>query len=255
MAINNIGNFTGNYNTNIDYSLLFGTSSGNEVTSGINLTDYASIKNGSYGKLLKSYYAKRDAERSAGTGDSTQRLTIMRSNSDALKKSADALNNDSLWEKKKITKKDEATGAETVSEDYDWEAITKAVKSFVDDYNGVVEEAGKSNTDNVLRNAVRMTNMTSKNENLLSKAGITIGKGNKLELDEDALKKTDISILKTLFSGYNSFASKISQKADSIGSAASRANAASRVKATYTSSGMLAKALESMTESKVDKKV
>ncbi|MDD3417776.1 MAG: hypothetical protein PHY47_27940, partial [Lachnospiraceae bacterium] len=149
-GINHINNSIGNYNTSLDYSALLGTSSGNEVTGGISLSDYASIKNGSYGKLLKAYYAKQDAEKGSGTGDTKQRLTVMKSNADALKKSAEALNSDDLWEKKKITKKDETTGVETESEDYDWDAITKAVKSFVDDYNSVVEEAGKSNTKNVL---------------------------------------------------------------------------------------------------------
>ncbi len=37
--------------------------------------------------------------------------------------------------------------------------------------------------------------------NLLLKVGITIGKGNKLELDEDALKKANISTLKSLLMG------------------------------------------------------
>ena len=41
--------------------------------------------------------------------------------------------------------------------------------------------------------------MTDKNSNMLAKIGITIGKGNKLELDEDALKQADISSLKTVF--------------------------------------------------------
>ena len=30
------------------------------------------------------------------------------------------------------------TGEETEVEDYDWDAITKKVKSFIDDYNDVV---------------------------------------------------------------------------------------------------------------------
>ena len=46
-------------------------------------------------------------------------------------------------------------------EDYDWKAITKAVKSFVDDYNSTVEKAGESDTKNVLRNAAWMTKTTS----------------------------------------------------------------------------------------------
>ena len=70
--------------------------------------------------------------------------------------------------------------------------------------------------------------MTDKSSNMLAKIGITIGKGNKLELDEDALKKSDISSLKSVFTGHNSSASKISQKATSI------ENAANRATATYT---------------------
>ena len=131
---------------------------------------------------------------------------------DSLKKSADALNDASLWEKKKIKKKDVKTGEETEVEDYDWDAITKKVKSFIDDYNDVVKEAGESNTKDVLRNASWMTGMTDKTSHLLSKIGITIGKGNKLELDEDELKKADISSLKTVFTGYNSFAGKTARK-------------------------------------------
>lgn len=100
--------------------------------------------------------------------------------------------------KKENKKKDEKTGEETEVEDYDWDAITKKVKSFIDDYNDVVKEAGESNTKDVLRNASWMTGMTDKTSHLLSKIGITIGKGNKLELDEDELKKADISSLKTV---------------------------------------------------------
>ena len=112
-----------------------------------------------------------------------------------------------------MKKKDEKTGEETEVEDYDWDAITKKVKSFIDDYNDVVKEAGESNTKDVLRNASWMTGMTDKTSHLLSKIGITIGKGNKLELDEDELKKADISSLKTVFTGYNSFAGKTAQNA------------------------------------------
>ena len=74
-----------------------------------------------------------------------QKLTLMKTSADSLKKSADALNDSSLCGKK-IKKKDEKTGEEIGVEDYDWDKITKAVKSFVEDYNDVVKEAGESNT-------------------------------------------------------------------------------------------------------------
>ena len=122
----------------------------------------------SHGKLMKAYYAKQDAEKLSGKGDTSQKLTLMKTSADSLKKSADALNDSSLWEKKKIKKKDEKTGEEIEVEDYDWDAITKKVKSFIDDYNDVVKEAGESNTKDVLRNASWMTGMTDKTSYLLS---------------------------------------------------------------------------------------
>ena len=128
--INNFSDYASKYNTNVDYSYLFGGTQTSSAGGAINLADYAAIKNGSYGKLLKAYYAKQDAEQAATSGDSVQKSTLMKTGADALKKSADALNNDELWEKKKIKKKDETTGEEIEVEDYDWDSITKAVKSF-----------------------------------------------------------------------------------------------------------------------------
>lgn len=172
----------------------------------------------------------------------------MKSGAESLKKSSEALNSASLWEKKKLKKKDETTGEEKEVEDYDWNAITKAVRSFINDYNYVVEEAGESNTKSVLRNAVWMTEMTDKYSTLLAKIGITVGRGNKLELNEDSLKEAKISTLKTVFTGYNSFAEKISQKAAGIFSAANRATS------TYTNTGKYADMLSSMVSGRIDEK-
>lgn len=237
----------GNYETQYDFSSLLGS---NTQTSGNVLSDYASIKNGSYGKLLKSYYAKMDADGASSSKDTTQKLTLMRSSADSLKKSADALKDASLWEKKKITKTDEKNGEKTQEEDYDWDAITKAVKSFINDYNSVVEEAGNSETKDVLRNASWMTNITSNTQNLLSKVGITIGKGNKLELDEEALKNARMTDLKTLFTGSGSFADKISQKAAGISSAAARTKGAA-----YVKNGAYSDGISKLFSSTIDEKI
>ena len=145
--IKSFSDYTSKYNSNVDFSALFsGTSDSSSVGNTNMLSDYAAIKNGSYGKLMKAYYAKQDAEKLSGKGDTSQKLTLMKTSADSLKKSADALNDSSLWEKKKIKKKDEKTGEEIEVEDYDWDKITKAVKSFVEDYNDVVKEAVESNT-------------------------------------------------------------------------------------------------------------
>ena len=63
------------------------------------------------------------------------------------------------------------------------------------------------------------------------------------------LKQADISSLKTVFTGYNSFVSKISQKATGI------SNAANRASATYTNNGTYSKTDSSLTSSKIDKEV
>ena len=139
----------------------------------------------------------------------------------------------------------------------------KAVKTIVDDYNSVVEQAGNSETKNVLRNAAWMTGITEKAGNLLSKVGITIGKGNKLEFDEEGLKKKttlgesgiefdNISTLKSLFTGYGSFASQIEQKASAISSAAARTKG---VDQTYNKSGAYSDTLSKLFGSTVDEKV
>ena len=247
--INNFSDYASKYNTNQDYSFLFGATQPVSTSGTFSLSDYASIKNGSYGKLLKAYYANQDAEKISSSKDSVQKSTLMRTGAEALKKSADALNNDELWEKKKIKKKDEKTGEETEVVDYDWEAITKAVKSFVEDYNDVIEQAGESNSKEVLRNAVWMTGITESSENVLSKIGIKVGKGNKMELDEDALKKASIGTLKIIFTGHNSFANKVSMKANSI------SNAAAWSSGTYKSNGKYNNALSELASGKVDKEV
>ncbi len=241
-----------NSNSGYDMTALLG---GAVNGSGSLFSDYASIKNGSYRKLMKAYCAKQEAEKASVSGDTAQKLTMMTSSADALKKSAEALSDPSLWQKKKIRKKDEETGEETEIEDYDREAIAKAVKSFVDDYNTVVEQTGTSDTESVLRQAVWMTDTTEKTQKLLSKIGLNIGKGNKLELDEDALKKANINTLKSMFSGHGSFADKVSGKAGSISRAAASAAAAAKARATYTRNGKYSNTMENWLSGTVDKKV
>ncbi len=263
--INSFNDYASRYNTNMDYSTLFsgGAPYIDSGMGGVNVSDYAMIKNGSYGKLMKAYYAKQDADKLSQAGDSSKMLTLMRSSADSLKKSAEALGNASLYEKKKFKKKDEETGEETEVEDYDWDAITKAVKSFVDNYNAVVEQAGNSETKNVLRHAAWMTSITEKAGNLLSKVGITVGKGNKLEFDEYVLKEKtalgksgikfdNISTLKSLFTGYGSFGSQISQKASAISSAAARTKGVDK---TYNKNGAYSDTISKLFQSTIDERV
>lgn len=203
--------------TDIFTSMGIGTS-GSE--SAFSLTDYMSIKNGSYGKLLKAYYKKQDAEETAAAESEKKQLSLLKNSADELKNSVLDLMDEDLFEKKTIETKDEKTGEVTKKEDYDWDAIVKAVKAFVEDYNTVIGSAGESDDKGVLRNASWLTQTTEANEKLLESVGITIDSGNKLKLDEDALKQANISTLKLIFQGVNSYADKVVRKAAQIGTAA-----------------------------------
>lgn len=58
--IKSFSDYTSKYNSNVDFSALFsGTSDSSSVGNTNMLSDYAAIKNGSYGKLMKAYYANR----------------------------------------------------------------------------------------------------------------------------------------------------------------------------------------------------
>ena len=48
--INSFSDYASKYNTNTDYSYLFGGTQAPATSGGFNLSDYAAIKNGSYGK-------------------------------------------------------------------------------------------------------------------------------------------------------------------------------------------------------------
>lgn len=209
-------------NVNTNYTDIFASmgigTSGSE--SAFSLTDYMSIKNGSYGKLLKAYYKKQDAEETAAAESEKKQLSLLKNSADELKNSVLDLMDEDLFEKKTIETKDEKTGEVTKKEDYDWDAIVKAVKAFVEDYNTVIGSAGESDDKGVLRNASWLTQTTEANEKLLESVGITIDSGNKLKLDEDALKQANISTLKLIFQGVNSYADKVVRKAAQIGTAA-----------------------------------
>lgn len=231
-----------------DISSMFGGIS-NAGNSSYTLSDYASIKNGSYKKLMKAYYAQEKEESEAAGGDSHAKLLSVKSTADSLKEAADALQSNKLWQKKEIVNKDEETGEESKTFDYDWDAITKAVKSFVDAYNNTLERAGSSDTKDVLMVGSWMAKMTSKNANVLARAGIEIGNDNKITLNEEKLKN-NAGTAQFIFKGYNSFADKISYKASQMSQGAARS--AEKMGAAYNKKGEYTGGISSSIKDKVD---
>ena len=94
------------FNFNIS-SLFSNLGSGNAFGS-FNFSDYASIKNGSYGKLVKSYYAEQkktpESDKATTTKPTKKEETVdktglsqMKKEADGLKSAAEALNKEEVF--------------------------------------------------------------------------------------------------------------------------------------------------------------
>ncbi len=214
-------------NSGMDYSVFFGGSS-TATSDGVDLTSYMSIKNGSYRKLLKNYYSSQKQEAKSSDGDSGSKLTKIRSSADTLQNKADALSKGNLWETENTVDETSGKAKETLR---DPDKLVSAVKDFADAYNAAIDAASSSETKAVLRSGGWMDTMTRKNGRLLNEVGITIGSDGKLSVNEDELKNANVTTLKSLFKGVDSYASKVSAKAAGISAAVAGKEG------TYNSSG------------------
>ena len=221
------------------------SSSGTSLSYGIDFTTYNSIKNGSYSKLMRKYYSNQASESTNGatanknTGKvhsidiQKNNATVNRDNAASLVDSASELKKYSLWSKVDRTDKDGNTAKE-----YDTHKIAKAVSSFVKDYNSLVSSTADSSSRYVLNSASNMVNYTRANADLLKKIGISVGSDNKLTVDEDKLKASDMAVVKSVFKDSGSFGQTISAKASTIyGNAVSQLSELS-TKNSYTSNGL-----------------
>lgn len=233
------------------YSTLLSGMSGGDDAGGVSslLGDYAAIKNGSYGKMMKSYYAKLEKQNAEESGE-TDRKTAGK-----IKDSASASAAASLY------KSASALG----SLDYDDRSeeninkITDSVSAFVKDYNSLMKSAAKSENTTVQKQAESLYNSYYTNYKLFAKVGITMNSDKTLSIDEDSMKKAladtehgNGATVKTLFGGIGSFADKAVNKASQIYRAAGDGEAVTSSKAKYAGVGR-SSASTSSTSSTKDK--
>lgn len=250
-----------NINAKTDYSFLFSslnTSSGIGGSSTMSsfLSDYASIKNGSYGKLMKAYFSQNSSSevkslagnsltaKNAVTSEDARKLNKVQTTTDDLKEAADALlktGSKSVFAQKDVTTTDE-NGLETTGRSYDVDAIYGAVSDFVTKYNAVISAVDDADVDTVTSRAQNMVNQTSYNETALNKIGITMKDDGTLSLDKETFVKADMSSVKSLFNGTGSYGYQVSAQASMTNYAADRA--ASKA-ATYTGTGNYSTVLSS----------
>jgi len=236
------------YNTRGDYSMLLNSLPTRSGVAGgaanLNfLSDHASIRNGSYRKLMNAYYGP-DRDRVNGmvnsslstSRDSSKQLRDVQNNADTLKKSADALlatGSRSVFSETNITTTDDK-GVKTTTRGLDTDAIFKAVSTFVNDFNNLIEKGRESNTSSITSRINSLTNMANANKNLLGQAGITVNAEGRMSIDENAFKKANMSTVQSLFHGTGSFAFQVSAQSSLIDFTA--ANEATRSN-TYNASG------------------
>lgn len=209
-----------------DYSYLFSgfqNSNNNNLFYGINLADYASIKNGSYGKLMKSYYKEMNSDKTSSgnknevnNNNSTNKTetsvdSVKKQELVDLQKATNELKNSS----DKLLKKGSASLFKSEYKESDKEALYKAVSDFVGDYNNVLEKGSASANGSIARMSGRLQDTAKDNKQALESIGITIDKG-KLTINKDNFMKADMNQVKALFNGDNSFGEFVSDRAKNI---------------------------------------
>lgn len=210
---------------------------------GINLSEYASIRSGSYGKLMRSYFSMDSTKGTSKSDDSTKNtiedLATTTSTSKDSTKTLAAIESDAkeLTDSAKAlyTRSNNKVFTKDSGGSYDTDKIYKAVKRFADDYNSLMDTAGKSSTNRIFRSAGSIKNETSYNEKALKEIGITVDeKTGKLSVDETTFKSADTEKIKNLFNGTGSYAYSVATKAAMTESYAKSEAAKSN---TYTKNG------------------
>lgn len=210
---------------------------------GINLSEYASIRSGSYGKLMRSYFSMDSTKGTSKSDDSTKNtiedLATTTSTSKDSTKTLAAIESDAkeLTDSAKAlyTRSNNKVFTKDSGGSYDTDNIYKAVKRFADDYNSMLDTAGKSSTNRISRSVSSMKNETSYNEKPLKEIGITVDeKTGRLSVDETTFKSADTEKIKNLFNGTGSYAYSVATKAAMTESYAKSEAAKSN---TYTKNG------------------
>lgn len=221
--------------TKQDNSYLFQSlSSSNGGTANLNfLSDYASLKNGSYAKLMKAYY---------GTGqDSGTTVSSTKSSSkNILKKLEEEKKNPKVSKDVQTansnltsglssmkgslsTLQSSSTYTDTENGKSASDKVTSAVKAFVSDYNNVVSAAKGSTLTNKTAYVANMMSSTAANSGKLAEIGVRVNTNGTLEIDEAKLKAADLSKVQELFSSEDimSYGSRLASRVQFAGGAAS----------------------------------
>ena len=173
-----------NVGNNQDYSYLFQSLSSSSGGMGnLNfLSDYASIKNGSYGKLLKTYYGARqdsstaEVSKKSSSGNVLERILEEKKNpkvsKDVQKANASLTTGLSSLKSSVSALQSDKTYTDTENGQSAADKVVSAMKTFVTDYNNVVNAAKGSTLANKTAYVANMMSSSAANADKLSEIGV-----------------------------------------------------------------------------------
>ena len=202
-----------------NYSFLFNNSS--SKTSGLSssLSDYNLIKSGAYGKLMRSYYNKTEAGKSAAKTAQTQNANSSKTAYELAKEEADSTTSTSDSTSTKNITNSKSTASSLKKAANSVTETASAVEGFVNAYNSYISSADKVDDSSVLHKTMALTGSTGAAAKQLSSVGITVGSDNKLTLNKDTLAKASADDLNT----FKSYASGVADTADKLESLSTNA--------------------------------
>ena len=200
---------------NQGYSGLFQSLSSSSGNSNF-LADYASLKSGSYGRLMKAYYGTtvNSSSTSSGTGTRTSNVLdkileerknpkvseeVQEANANLttgisnLKKTVASLQNDSTYTATQNAQTGQVSQSAT-------DQTVSAMKDYVAQYNDVVNASKKSTMTNKTGYIANVMHTTAANADKLKEIGVTINADGTLMLNEKKLRETDVTKVQDLFS-------------------------------------------------------
>lgn len=196
--------------------------SANSGLLGINLSDYASIRSGSYSKLVKSYYKLDSNDTKTSSKDKTNTSTSTSTSKDSAKTLANiesAAEELTASAKELYSTKSNSVFSKKADGNYDTDKIYEKVSSFVEDYNSLLTTSAKSSASRIENSISSMKNLTSGNRKDLAEIGINEdAKTGILSIDKNTFKNADMSKVKDLFHGTGSYAYGVATRSSLINS-------------------------------------
>ncbi len=193
-----------------------GSFSGTSGNSGW-YSNWAGIRNGSYGRMMKSYYSGLHGSDTAVSGRRTSTSTGKEYVLDKIlrEKMYPTVSKETQAANDKLTSgisglagsvsvlQNEKTYQDTTGKTDAADKVVSAVKDYVSGYNDVVRASKESTLTNKTTHVAAMMNATRENKDKLAELGITLNENGTLQLNEDKLKTADISKVQELFSKDN----------------------------------------------------